>query len=157
MEIWEVTKPAAGVKKNSAQPTYKIQKGVVSEYAKILAQKMSNVKADVQEMEIVREQLDEIRDMHEELTGKVKVDEDSGNANREDGASLNIVCVEKVKKFLPDGSVMITTYEDGKIADRVKIKPHMISVADYSKPPKIDGSPETTLKPTQNFFLEFMM
>lgn len=157
MEIWEVTKPAAGVKKKSAQPTYKIQKGVVSEYSKILAQKMSNVKADVREMEIVREQLDEISAMHEELTGKVKVNEDSGNANREAGSSLNVVCVEKVKKFLPDGSVMITTYEDGKIADRVKIKPHMISVADYSKPPKVDGTPETTLKPTQNFFLEFMM
>ena len=157
MELWEVTKPAAGVKKSSAQPSYKLPKGVVSEYAKVLAEKMSNVKSDVQEMEIVREQLDEISDMHAELTGKAKVDEDSGNANRESGTSTNFVCVEKVKKFLPDGSVMITTYEDGKIADRVKMKPHMISVADYSVPPKADGSPQTTLKPTQNFFLEFMM
>ncbi len=159
MEIWEVTKTAAVVKKNSAQPTYKLPnaKGVVSEYSKILAEKMSNVKRDVREMEIVREQLDEISEMHTALTGEVKVDEDSGNANREAGSSANIICVEKIRKFLPDGSVMITTYEDGKITDRVKMKPHMISVADYSKPPKVDGSPETILKPTQNFFLEFMM
>ncbi len=157
MEIWEVTKPAAGVKKNSAQASYKLPKSVVSEYAKILAEKMSNVKSDVQEMEIVREQLDEISAMHTALTGEVKVDEDSGNANREEGASANIICVEKVKRFLPDGSIMITTYEDGQVTDRVKMKPHMISVADYSVPPKVDGSPETTLKPTQNFFLDFMM
>ena len=157
MEIWEVTKPAAGVKKSSAQPTYKLPKSVVSEYAKVLAEKMSNVKSDVREMEIVREQLNEISDMHTALTGEVKVNEDSGNANREEGTSANMICVEKVKRYLPDGSVMITTYEDGQITDRVKMKPHMISVADYSVPPKADGSPETTLKPTQNFFLEFMM
>jgi len=157
MEIWEVTKPAAGIKKNSAQPSYKLPKGVVSEYAKVLAEKMSNVKSDVREMELVREQLDEISTMHEELTGEIKVNEDSGNANREAGTSANIICVEKVKKFLPDGSVMITTYEDGKITDRVKMKPHMLVVPDYTAPPKADGSPETTLKPTQNFFLEFMM
>ena len=157
MEIWEVTKPAAGVKKNSAQSSYKLPKGVVSEYSKVLAEKMSNAKTDIREMEVIRGQLNEISDLHADLTGEFKVDEDSGNANREEGASSNIICVEKVKKFLPDGSVMITTYEDGKIADRVKMKPHMISVADYSVPPKADGSPETTLKPTQNFFLDFMM
>ncbi len=157
MEIWEVTSPAAVSKKNSAQSSYKAAGGVASDYAKILSEKISNVKMDVRKMDAIQEQLDEIRDLQEELTGQVKLDEDSGNANREDGNGIKINSIEKVKRYLPDGSIMITTYKDGNITDRVKMKPHMLVVPDYSAPPKVDGSPETTLKPTQNFFLEFMM
>ena len=157
MEIWEVANPVAGSRKNSAQSSYKSTSGVASEYSKILAEKLSNVKADIKKMEAVQEQLDDIRDLQEELTGKVKIDEDSGNANRKDGSVSTITTVEKVKRFLPDGSILITTYEDGKITERVKKKPHMIVAPDYTAPPKADGSVETTLKPTQNFFLEFMM
>ena len=159
MEIWEVTNTATSSRKSSAQPAYKLPRGVVSEYSKVLAEKMSNAKNDIRQMEIVREQLDEISDLHEELTGKVKVEEDSGNANREDdGAEPNIICVEKVKRYLPDGSIMITTYEDGKIAEQVKKKPHMISVPDYSAPPKADGSPDTKLEPRQSLdLMELLM
>ena len=153
MEIWEVTNPAAGTRKNSAQSSYKTADGVVSEYSKILAEKLSNVKADMREMEKVQAQLDEICDLQEELTGRVKVDEDSGNANRKEGTVSNLPCVEKVKRYLPDGSILVTTYEDGKISDRLKMKPHMIVVPDYTAPPKPDGSVETTLKATQNLDL----
>ena len=156
MEIWEVTKVAADSRKNSAQSSYKTADGVVSEYSKILAEKLSNVKADMREMEKVQEQLDEICDLQEELTGRVKVDEDSGNSNRKEGTVSNLPCVEKIRRYLPDGSVLITTYEDGRISDRLKMKPHMLVVPDYTAPPKPDGSVETTLKATQNFFLEFM-
>ena len=38
--------------------------------------------------------------------------------------------VVKTKKFLPDGSILITTREDGKIVEQIKKKPHMISVRD---------------------------
>lgn len=146
MEIWEVTNPVAGIKKSSAQSSYKSKGGIASEYSKILAEKISNIKTDVRQMETVREQLNEIRDMHEELTGEVKIDEDSGNANREDDSTVTITCVEKIKRFMPDGSIMITTYEDGKITEQFRKKPHMVSVADYSAPPKVDGSPETKLE-----------
>ncbi len=151
MELWEVTKSAAGVGKNSAQSSYRLKGDIASEYSKILAEKISNVKTDIRKMEEVREQLDEIRDMHEELTGEVKADEDSGNANREDG--ISIVCVEKVKRFMPDGSILITTYEDGKIKEQIRKKPHMIEVPNYFAPPKEDGSPETKWEPRQPFDL----
>ena len=66
MEIWEVTNSAARVGKSSAQSSYKAAGGVSSEYAKILAQKISNVDSDVKEMEAVQEQLDEIDEMQKE-------------------------------------------------------------------------------------------
>jgi len=161
MELWEVTNSAASVRKSSAQSSYKIPltKSTTSLYSKILAEKISNVKADVQKMEEVREQLNEIRDLQEDLTGKVKVDEDSGNANREAGAFSQMVCVEKVKRYLPDGSILITTYEDGKITDQFRKKPHMVEVPDYSAPTKADGSPDTKLEPRRNLDLMelFMM
>ena len=156
MEVLEVTNLAAGSRKKSAQSLNKSADGAVSEYSKILAEKLSNVKADMREMEKVQNQLDEICDLQKELTGRVKVDEDSGNANRKEGTISNLPCVEKVRRYLPDGSVLITTYEDGRISDRVKMKPHMLVVPDYTAPPKPDGTVETTLKATQNFFLEFM-
>ena len=157
MEVLEVTNIAAGSRKKSAQSSNKLADGAASEYSKILAEKLSNVKADMREIEKVQNQLDEICDLQEELTGRVKVDEDSGNANRKEGTISNLPCVEKIRRYLPDGSVLITTYEDGRISDRVKMKPHMLVVPDYTAPPKADGSVETTLKATQNFFLEFMM
>lgn len=157
MEIWEVAKPATSFNRNAPQQSHKAN-SVASEYSKILAAKLSNVKADVQAMAAVQEQLDDIRNMHEELTHTVKVDEDSGNANRDDdSATAQIIMTEKVRRFLPDGSIMVTTYEDGRITERVKLKPHMIVVPDYTAPPKADGSVATQLKPTNVFRQELMM
>ena len=142
----------------SDNPTYRgTSKGVASEYSKILAEKISNVKIDVQQMEAVQEQLNEIRDLQEELTGEIKIDEDSGNANRDSGSVSRNVEVETIKRFMPDGSIMVTTYENGKITEQVRHKPHMALVPDYSAPPKPDGSPEMELKPSQNFDLEMLL
>ena len=157
MGIWEVTKLSAGTGRNAAQSSYKSTSGAASEYSKILAEKLANVKADVRAMEAVQAQLDEIRDLHEELTGDVKVDEDSGNANRDEGTASTITCVEKIKRLLPDGSVMITTYEGSRITDRVKLKPNMIVVPDYSAPPEPDGSVATELKPTRSLEWQMLM
>lgn len=140
-------------------PKYKANssKSVASDYSKILAAKISNVKADVQAMEAIQEQLNEIRDLQEELTGEVKLDEDSGNANRTDNAVTEAVEIETVKRFMPDGSIMVTTYENGKVTEQVRHKPHMMVVPDYTAPPKPDGSPSTELKPYQNLDLEMLL
>ena len=158
MGIWEITTVAAGNGRNAAQSSYKGTSPIASEYAKILAEKLANIKTDVRQMEAVREQLDEIRDLHEELTGDVKLDKDSGNANRdEDSATSTITCVEKIKRFLPDGSVMVTTYEDGKMTNRLTLKPHMTVVPDYTAPPEPDGSVATELKPTRSLELQMLL
>ena len=158
MELWEVTSLTAISVKVSSQSSYKkVSGGVESEYAKILAEKISTVKADVKKMDAVREQLEEISNMHAELTGEVKIDEDSGNANRKSGTTKNISSVETIRRFMPDGTIMLTTYKDGKIAERLKLKPHMISVPDYTAPPKADGTVATKLKPTNNFYPAMLM
>ncbi|MBQ4402906.1 MAG: hypothetical protein II857_00650 [Selenomonadaceae bacterium] len=156
MGIWEVKVSSLDIDvKVSAKSS---SKSVASEYSKILAEKISNIKTDVQAMRETQEQLDEIRDMHEELTGEIKIDEDSGNANRNGGdTSTKIVEVETIKRFMPDGSIMITTYEGGKITGQVRHKPHMMVVPDYTAPPKADGSPATELKPYQNLDLEMLL
>ena len=155
MELWEVTKTVSVTVSTSCK---KVSTGnVASEYSKILAEKISNIKTDVKQMEEVQEKLDEIRELHEELTGKVKVDEDSGNANRNGGSVSKTVDIETIRRFMPDGSIMVTTYEDGKVTEQVRHKPHMTVVPDYSAPPKADGSPHTELKPTQNFDLAMLL
>ena len=155
MGIWEISSLPEEMIGTSS---YKVSsKGVASEYSKILAEKMSNVKRDVQQMEIIQEQLDEISDMHEELTGEVKIDEDSGNANRDSGSVSKTVEVETIKRFMPDGSIMVTTYENGKVTEQVRHKPHMMVVPDYTAPLNPDGSPATELKPYQNLDLEMLL
>ena len=140
MGIWEInSSPLLDV----SNPTFKANsKGVASEYSKILAEKMANAKADLEQMEAVQAQLDEIDELHEELTGN---------------ASTQMVEVETIKRFMPDGSIMVTTYEDGKITEQVRHKPPMMVVPDYTAPPTPDGSPATELKPYQNFDLMMLL
>ena len=158
MEIWEVTNPVAGFRKDTSQSSYRSGSNVASEYSKILAEKISNVKTDVQKMAAVQEQLDEIRDLHEDLTGEIKIDEDSGNANRDSNSSASAGnSTETIKRFLPDGSIMITTYEGSRIVEQVKHKPHMTVVPDYSAPPNPDGTVATKLEASQSLDLAMLL
>lgn len=157
MEIWEVTKFSTTVAKSASKSLCGAGQNVASEYSQILAEKISNVRADVEAMAAVREQLDEICAMHEELTGDVKVDEDSGNANRDDAALQKFMQTETIKRFLPDGTIMITTYEGSRIVEQVKHKPHMVSVPDYTAPPNPDGTVATKLEPRQSLDLAMLL
>ena len=38
--------------------------------------------------------------------------------------------IVKTKKFMPDGSIVITTKKDGKVVDRTTKKPHLVPVPD---------------------------
>ena len=156
MDIREVTNLAAGV--NKSQSSYKNSRSVASDYAQILAGKIANVETDTRKMNAVREQLDEIADLQEEITGQVKVDEDSGNANRTGSSgSASTQTVETIKRFMPDGSILITTYEGGSIVEQVKQKPHTQVVADYSAPPNPDGSVATKTEQKQRLDLAALL
>lgn len=156
MVIREVTNPAASFGKNAAQSSYR-GADIASAYSEILAEKISNIKADVQAMAETQSQLDDIAALQEELTGNVKVDEDSGNANRSDASSTPIQPLETVKRFMPDGSIMVTTYKGSKIVEQVKHKPHMVAVPDYTAPPKPDGNLNIKLEARQNYDLEMLL
>lgn len=141
MGIWEIQATSLDI--NVTTSTKANTKGVAGEYSKILAEKVSNIKADVEAMEAVQDRLDEIEEMQAELTGN--------------GSAIKTVEIETVKRFMPDGSIMVTTYENGKISEQVRHKPHMMAVPDYTAPPKPDGSPATELKPYQNLDLEMLL
>ena len=64
--------------------------------------------------------------------------------------------IETVKRFRPDGTITITTYEDGDYAGQIKIKPHMVPTPDFSAPPHPDGSPQMKFEPRFNL-LELLM
>ena len=154
MQTYEVKNSLAGFAANGGNLTSRQSKSsVVSEYSAILAEKLANVKADLEEMNTVREQLEEIRELHEELTGQIKVDEDSGNANRESSNANSAGASETIKRFMPDGSIMITTYRDGSVVQQVKQRPHLIPVPDYSAPPTASGETPVKMEARQSLDL----
>lgn len=140
MATWEVTKLAAEAR--AAQCSYKSKStDTTTSYSKILAEKIASVDADIEQMEETQAQLDELEQLQAELTG---------------GSSI-IPCVETVKRFLPDGSIMVTTYKDGEITSRVRHKPHMISVPDYTAPPKADGTVATKFEASKSFDMSLLL
>ena len=155
MDIREIANPATSLMSSS---TRRSKSGIASEYSQILASKIANVKTDLEKMNAVQEQLDEIADLQEELTGEVKIDEDSGNANRNDSSgTASAKTVETIKRFMPDGSILITTYEGGTITEQIKQKPHLQVVADYSAPPNPDGTVATKTERTQSLDLAALL
>ena len=86
MDIREIANPATSLAGTSARRSK--SSGIASEYSQILASKIANVKTDIEKMNATQEKLDEIADLQEEITGEVKVDEDSGNANRTDSSGM---------------------------------------------------------------------
>ena len=146
MQLWEIKNSASSLNLNLTSTSSKnISQGnssVASAYAAILAEKLANVREDLQKMNAVQEQLDEVRDLQEKITGQVKIDEDSGNANRSSsgGNENSQEASETIKRFMPDGSIMITTYKDGDVVQQFKQRPHMIPTPDYSVPPDPFGN-----------------
>ncbi len=61
------------------------------------------------------------------------------------------------KKFLPDGSIEIIETKDGKVVERHKKKPHLVPVADPTKPAGPDGKPQMKLEPHQSIAELLMM
>ena len=105
--------------------------GAKEAYAQILQQKLATLKEDLEEMEARREELDELRKQREELAGKSEEDENGGTSM---GGTK-----ETLKRFLPDGTILVTTTEDGKIVEQFKKKPHLVPVADPSAPKPEEG------------------
>ena len=102
-----------------------------SEYAKILAEKISEVDSEFED-------------------AKNNLSEQNQSAGGKNNSS---VATETIKRFMPDGSIMITTYEGSSIVQQIKLRPHLVPVADYSAPPSASGEPQIELKPQQSLDL----
>ena len=90
--------------------------------------------------ELLLEKLDSIQDTTKKMT-----------ALREEVKSLeqDRKITEVIRRIMPDGSIMITEYNDGKIVSRYRKKPHMIAVPDENAPIKLsaNGTPLLSLQP----------
>ena len=115
MKIWEISSaqlPLTASKNTSGEPAN-------SEYAKILAEKIADARNEMERMDELQAQLDEIADLHEELTGRRP---DSSQSKE----------TSTIKRFMPDGSILFLTVQDGKTVQAVKHKPHLFDVVDLS-------------------------
>ena len=99
--------------------------GFSSVYAKILSEQISRLEQDAQSET-------------ENLSSQNQNDDNSPNT---------MAVIETVRRFRPDGSIMITTYKDGKIDSTTKIKPHLVPMPDYDAPPTPEGDPEVKMEP----------
>ncbi len=127
MKIWELgsTQLPLTAPKSSSQSTAN------SAYAKILAEKIADARTEMEQMDAVRDQLDEIARLQAELTGNA-----SGTSKSKE--------VSIIRRFKPDGSILFLTVQDGKIVQAVKKKPHLVAVADPSAP--LTPSGQTAIK-----------
>lgn len=99
--------------------------GFSSDYAKILSQQIAQLEQDAQ----------------------AASEDISSQAQDSLSASTEMEVIETVKRFRPDGSIMITTYKDGKIDSTTKIKPHLVAMPDYTAPPTPEGQTDVKLVP----------
>ena len=106
---------------------------VSSQYAKILAEKISEVESEFEET-------------------KENLSNQNQNSNSGENSSSS-ASVETIKRFMPDGSVMITTYDGSSIVNQIKLRPHLVPVADYSAPPDPSGEPAIKFEAKQNLDL----
>lgn len=130
MGLWDINNVSADLLRTVANlsgnsnNTFAVTKstGFSSVYAKILSEQISQLEQDVQAA--------------------------SENISEQQYSTANTMAViETVKRFRPDGSIMITTYKDGKIDSTTKIKPHLVPKPDYDAPPTPEGQPAIKMVP----------
>ena len=88
-----------------------------SDYAKILSQQIAQVEEEFN-----------------------SANENSATQEQEFSTSNTMPVIETITRFRPDGSIMITTYKDGKIDSSTKLKPHLVPMPDFSAPKTPEGN-----------------
>ena len=135
MSAWNITASAdliqamVNLSNNSSYNSSVSNSTNSSSYAEILSQQIAQLEQDAQSES-------------ENLSSQTQDDTSTSNS---------MAVIETIKRFRPDGSIMITTYKDGKIDSTTHIKPHLVPVPDFSAPPTPDGQP--AIKMVQRFTL----
>ena len=131
MGLWDINNVSADLIRTLAEQTGSTNSfaaskatGFSSDYAKILSQQISQLEQDVQ-----------------------AASENISTQKQELNVETNMEVIETVRRFRPDGSIMVTTYKDGKIDSTTKIKPHLVAVPNYDAPPTPEGKPEIKMIP----------
>jgi hypothetical protein len=106
-----------------------------SEYARILAEKIAEVDSE----------------MNNTQNNSANQQETASSGNNEN----SMTAIETLRRIMPDGSLKIVTYEDGKIVEQMKIRTHQVMKPDYSLPPDPVGNLQ--MKPEQRLSLAALL
>ena len=110
-----------------------------SEYSRILAEKIAEVDSEMNNTQ--------------NNTANQQENASSGSAGSSDDKSTT--AIETLRRIMPDGSLKIVTYEDGKIVSQLKIRPQLVMTPNYSLPP--DPTGDLQMKPEQKLSLAAML
>ena len=111
-----------------------------SEYSRILAEKIAEVDSEMNNTQ--------------NNTANQQENASSGSAGSS-GDDKSTTAIETLRRIMPDGSLKIVTYEDGKIVSQLKIRPQLVMTPNYSLPP--DPTGDLQLKPEQKLSLAAML
>ncbi len=112
-----------------------------SEYSRILAEKIAEVDSEMNNTQ------------NNSANQQNAASTSSGSAGSSDDKSTT--AIETLRRIMPDGSLKIVTYEDGKIVSQLKIRPQLVMTPNYSLPP--DPTGDLQLKPEQKLSLAAML
>ena len=107
----------------------------------------SSVKVSSDYQKILAERITEVNQQFEEMRENLE--------NQQQSKAMSSTYTKK--RFMPDGSMMITTYEDGEIKSQIKKKPHLVPMPDYSAPLTADGKPAIKMESQFNLLDLLMM
>ena len=75
-----------------------------------------------------------------EEKGSALFSKDENTAAEDKSAKKMSTDTEIIRKYMPDGSFLILTYQDGKIVDQRRTKPILVEKPDLSRPAVLSGS-----------------
>lgn len=91
-----------------------------------------------------------------EEKGSALFNKDENTAKEDKAAKKMVTDTEIIRKYMPDGSFLILTYQDGKIVDQRRTKPLLVEKPDLSRPAVLKGNGEeeyqTKLVPQKPLF-----
>lgn len=110
---------------------------VAKTYAEILAGKMASIKDDLERMEKEREDIEEI---------------DTLRRDAEERGTLrpSVETPETIRRVMGDGTILVTTTENGKIVEQYRKKPRLVPVSNAAAPPDAPTSDKVKMEPAQN-------
>lgn len=106
-------------------------------YAEILAGKLASIKDDLERMEKEREDIEEI---------------DTLRRDAEERGTLrpSVETPETIRRVMGDGTILVTTTENGKIVEQYRKKPRLVPVSNAAAPPDAPTSEKVKMEPAQN-------
>ncbi len=110
---------------------------VAKTYAEILAGKIASIKDDLERMEKEREDIEEIDTLRRD-------------AEKRGTLRPSAETPETIRRVMGDGTILVTTTENGKIVEQYRKKPRLVPVPNAAAPPDAPTSEKVKMESAQN-------